>query len=36
MDRYKLIQTVISKVYINPLETENEFDITIVYKIEQL
>jgi hypothetical protein len=36
MDTYKLIQMVISKVYISPLESENEFDIAIVYKIEQL
>ena len=35
MDRYEIIQTVISKVYINPLDAENEFDITIVYKIEE-
>jgi len=35
VDRYEIIQTVISKVYINPLDAENEFDITIVYKIEE-
>lgn len=35
MDRYKLIQMVISKVYINSPPVDNEFDITIVYKIEE-
>ena len=35
MDKYKLIQMVISKVYINSPPVDNEFDITIVYKIEE-
>ena len=35
MDKYTLIQTVISKVYINSPPVDNEFDITIVYKIEE-
>ena len=35
MDRYELIQMLISKVYIIPQERENEFDITIVYKMEE-
>ena len=35
MDKYKLIQMVISKVYINSPPVDNEFDITIVYKFEE-
>ena len=35
MDKYKLIQMVISKVYINSPPVDNEFDITIVYKLEE-
>ena len=35
MDKYKLIQMVISKVYINSPPIDNELDITIVYKIEE-
>ena len=35
MDKYKLIQMVISKVYINRPPISDEFDITIVYKIEE-
>ena len=33
--KYKLIQIVISKVYINSPPVDNEFDITIVYKFEE-
>ena len=35
MDKYKLIQMVISKVYINSPPVDNEFDIKIVYKLEE-
>jgi hypothetical protein len=35
MDKYKLIQMVISKVYISPPEVDGEFNITIKYKIEE-
>ena len=35
MYKYKLIQMVISKVYINSPPVDNEFDITIVYKFEE-
>ena len=35
MDKYEIIQSVISKVYVKPLDVENEFDIIIVYKLEE-
>ena len=35
MDKYKLIQMVISKVYISPPEVDGEVNITIKYKIEE-
>ena len=35
MNKYELIQMVISKVYINSPTVDNEFDITIIYKLEE-
>jgi hypothetical protein len=35
MDKYEIIHSVISKVYISPLKLKDEFDITIVYKLEE-